>query len=90
MVERATKLSPESVKVSSKLIRLASKFVFDPFISGLMGFATMFTVVILVEAINFFLGINKSFSVTINDVTFSSLGFICFYLISVLSNFKKD
>ena len=90
MVERATKFSTESVKISSKLFSLASKFLINPFVSGLMGFATMFTVVIIVELLNFMVGVNKSFAININDVTFSSLGFICFFLISVLSNFKKD
>jgi hypothetical protein len=90
MVERATKLSTESVKISSRLFMIVSKYFINPCISGLMGFATMFTVVIIVELLNFIAGINKNFIININDVTFSSLGFICFFLISILSNFKKD
>lgn len=90
MVERATKFTSDGVKISSKFYKGLSKFLINPAVSGLMGFATMFTVVILVELLNYLLGIKKSFNVDISDVTLSSLGFICFFLISILSNFKKD
>lgn len=74
---------------SSKLEMIRSYF-FHPLNEGLFGFAIIFVILTAIKFVNNLLGFTQDFSIEINDILLSSLGFICFFLISFLNNFKRD
>lgn len=75
----------------SNKFEIARSYFFHPLNEGLFGFAVFFVILIAIKFINNkLLGFTDTFSIEINDLLLSSLGFICFFLISFLNNFKKD
>ena len=64
-------------------------YVFQPIKSGIIGFSTFFTILILTKLLSYFIGTRDLFSVDIEDVLLSSIGFVLVFLIRLLENFKE-
>jgi len=74
--------------VSSLFLHLVT-FVFEPIKTGLYGFLAFFTVLIITKGFSFLLGITDLYSIGMEDVMFSLLGFILFFLLKLLENIKE-
>lgn len=66
------------------------KFVVRPFISGMMGFSSFFTLIIAVKLLMSFFSEHSSFVIEIEDVYLSLIGFFLTFLIKMLSAFKGN
>ena len=66
------------------------KFVVKPFISGMMGFSSFFTLIIAVKLLMLFFSERSSFVIEIEDVYLSLIGFFLTFLIKMLSAFKGN
>ena len=64
------------------------KFLLLPLRSGLYGFAAFFTLLITAKVFWYLLGYKDWFSVTIDDVTVSLLGFAIVFIVRFAQNFK--
>lgn len=90
-LENVTKINQKNnTEIKSSVNKKIIKYIFSPFLAGLYGFAAFFTIVILTEFFAFHLGNNEHFSVDMDDIMLSSLGFICFFLISLIKNYNKE
>ena len=69
---------------------LARKFLIHPFNEGLFGFGILFLIVLSTKFFSSLIDSSVIFTVDTNDILLSSLGFICFFLISILKNFSDD
>lgn len=76
----------KEAKISSKIAR----FLVAPFIAGLFGFAALLSIVVGTEFLAYLFQNQDHFSIDPHDVLLSSLGFICFYLISIIRNLHKE
>ena len=63
------------------------KYIFLPFKAGFYGFALVFSVILFVKLLSYFLGINDVFNLDLMDVILSSVGFFFMFLIYLLKNF---
>jgi hypothetical protein len=66
------------------------KYILLPIRSGILGFATIFIVLIATKYFSFLLHREDTFSIDLNDVMLSSIGFFCLFLIYILKNSKQD
>lgn len=64
------------------------RFLFEPFKSGLFGFAAFFTVLIFATGMSYVFGITKEWYINSDDVLFSLLGFVIVYFIKLSENIK--
>ena len=74
--------------VSSLFLQLVT-FVFEPIKTGFYGFSAFFIVLIITKGFSFLLGITELYSIGMEDVMFSLLGFILFFLLKLLENIKE-
>ncbi len=82
-------LSKSHIKTGSKIFYyFLISFLFKPFVSGLYGFAALFTLVIFTKGIAYFLGFTEQYIVSSDDVLFSILGFVLVFLIKQFDNIK--
>jgi len=87
---KGTIVTTTPTRVRNKTFYLfLSYFVFQPCKAGLYGFAAFFTVLIFTKGVTVLLGFVKNFSIDVNDVTFSLLGFVLVFLIRILENIKE-
>lgn len=59
-----------------------------PLRSGIFGFSMFFTILLTTKFISSVIGTVNEFSVEIDDVWISSIGFVLVFLIRFLENFK--
>jgi hypothetical protein len=64
-------------------------FVFEPIKIGLYGFTAFFTVLVITKGFSFLSGLTNFFSIGMEDVVFSLLGFILFFLLKLFENIKE-
>lgn len=82
-------LSKTHIKTGGKIFYyFLISFFFNPFVSGLYGFAAFFTVLIFTKGIAYLLGFTDQYIVSSDDVLFSILGFVLVFLIKLLDNIK--
>lgn len=74
--------------VNSLFLHLVA-YVFEPIKTGLYGFSAFFTVLVITKGFSFLLGITNLYSVGMDDVMFSLLGFILLFLLKLLENIKE-
>lgn len=74
--------------VSSLFLYLVT-FVFEPIKTGLYGFLAFFIVLIITKGFSFLLGIMDLYSIGMEDIMFSLLGFILFFLLKLFENIKE-
>lgn len=67
---------------------LLLKFLIIPLRSGLYGFAAFFTLLIAAKFFWYLIGFKDWFTVTIDDVTISLLGFAIVFIVRIAQNFK--
>ena len=70
------------------LLSFFVRFLFEPFKSGLFGFAAFFTVLIFTTGMSYLLGITNEWLINSDDVLFSLLGFVIVYIIKLSENIK--
>lgn len=70
--------------------RGAKSYVFIPLKSGIFGFATFFTILVITKLISYAIGTAEYFLIDVYDVLLSGIGFILGFLIRFLENFKDD
>lgn len=66
------------------------KYIFYPIRAGLFGFSLFFTTIFISKYIGFLVKNSEEFSVDINDVILSLLGFVLLGLIKLLENIKPE
>ena len=87
---KAVVVSQNRQKASvNSLFLLLAIYVFEPIRTGLYGFSAFFTVLVITKGFSFLLGITDSYSIGMEDVMFSLLGFILFFLLKLLENIKE-
>lgn len=64
-------------------------FVFEPIKTGLYGFSAFFTVLVITKSFSFLSGLTNFFKIGMEDVIFSLLGFILFFLLKLFENIKE-
>jgi len=64
------------------------KFLILPTRSGLYGFAAFFTLLIAAKFFWYLIGFKDWFTVTVDDVTISLLGFAIVFIVRIAQNFK--
>jgi len=64
-------------------------FFLLPFINGLFGFTLFFTILFLTKSFSSWIGSIEVFTIDIEDVVLSSIGFILLFLIKFLENFAE-
>jgi len=74
---------------ASSLFILLAAYVFEPIKIGLYGFSAFFIVLVITKGFSFLLGIADLYSIGMEDVMFSLLGFILFFLLKLLENIKE-
>jgi hypothetical protein len=76
----------ESIKIKYSIL-LA--YIFYPIRAGLFGFSLFFTTICISKYIGYLVKNSQEFSVDINDVILSLLGFVLLWLIKLLENLKS-
>jgi len=66
------------------------KYIFYPVWAGLFGFSLFFTTIILSKYLGYLVKNSPEFSMDINDVVLSLLGFFLLWLIKLLENIKPE
>jgi hypothetical protein len=66
-----------------------SSFLVQPILNGVGGFFIFLVILILTKLIAYWLGTQATFSVVFEDVILSSVGFLLFFLIKFLENFRS-
>jgi membrane-anchored protein YejM (alkaline phosphatase superfamily) len=69
---------------------VARNYFLIPTKSGIFGFATFFTILVITKLLSFAIGTAEQFTIDIYDVLLSGIGFILVFLIRFLENFKED
>lgn len=64
-------------------------FLVLPFANGLLGFTLFFTILFLTKSFSSLIGSIEVFTIDIEDVVLSSIGFILLFLIKFLENFAE-
>jgi len=72
----------------SALFYFLVNFLFEPFKSGVYGFAAFFTILICTKGFSYFIGLYDEYVIGNEDVLFSLLGFILVYMIKLLENIR--
>lgn len=65
------------------------RFFLIPFRSGLLGFSTFFSILLVTKLLGFLLGTREVFNIDMEDLLLSMVGFILVFLIRLLENFKE-
>lgn len=66
------------------------RFLVKPFISGMVGFSSFFSLIIAVKLLMTFFAEYSIFVIEIEDVYLSLIGFILMFLIKLLSAFRGN
>ena len=66
------------------------KFLVKPFISGMVGFSSFFSLIIAVKLLMTFFAEYSIFVIEVEDVYLSLIGFILMFLIKLLSAFRGN
>ncbi|MDP3150680.1 MAG: hypothetical protein Q8N83_16290 [Ignavibacteria bacterium] len=66
------------------------RYVFYPLRAGLFGFSLFFTTIFISKYVGYLVKNTKTFTIDINDVVLSLLGFILLGLIKLLENIKSE
>ncbi len=82
-------MSKIALKFSSETTRLISLMIWEVFKSGLFGFSLFFTVLIFTKYLGFLIGTQQTFSMNMDDVLLSSIGFLLMALIKLLEEIKS-
>ena len=69
--------------------RVTRDYVFIPIKSGIFGFATFFTILVITKLLSYGIGTAEYFLIDAYDVLLSGIGFILVFLIRFLENFKE-
>jgi uncharacterized membrane protein len=80
---RTSKIS--SIKKTTSI----QNYFTEPLKSGLLGFIIFMAIFILVKLISYLIGTYELFEIEITDVELSLIGFVLFFLIRFLENFKE-
>ena len=64
------------------------RFFWAPIRAGLIGFSVFFSALLITRVMGYLLGANKFFTVDMNDVTLSTVGFGLLFILRELENFK--
>lgn len=64
------------------------EYIFEPFKSGLFGFAAFFTVLIFATGLSYLFGFTNEYNIGSDDVLISVLGFVIIYFIKLFDNVK--
>ncbi len=86
----AVKRAGTNEKKQSVFFQSLKCFVLKPIETGLIGFATFFTILIITKYLSYLIGTVEEFIVDIEDLILSAIGFILMFLIKFLENFKKE
>ena len=69
---------------------IVMNFIVNPIKSGIFGFSAFFSILLVTKLLSYLIGTNDTFSVGLDDVLLSVIGFILVFLIKFLENFKQD
>lgn len=72
----------------SKVRNFTYKFVWQPLKSGVVGFAAFFTVLVITKLLSYLIGTRDVFTIEIEDLTVSFIGFILLFLFTFVEQFK--
>ncbi len=65
------------------------RYFFIPAKAGIFGFITFFVILSATKYLSYLIGTQSSFSIMIDDVLLSSIGFLLAFLIKILENLKQ-
>jgi len=66
------------------------EMVLMPLKSGILGFTTFFTILAITKYLSYIIGSTNVFTIDIEDIMLSFVGFILVALIRLLENFKES
>ena len=73
----------------TKLVKMLNSYVVYPLKFGLYGFASFFTVLIVIKALMYLTGSEKLFVINLDDVLLSFLGFVSLFVVRIIQNLKR-
>jgi hypothetical protein len=68
---------------------LMKKYFFIPIKAGIFGFIGFFVILSATKYLGYLIGTQSNFSIMMDDVLLSSIGFLLAFLIKILGNFKQ-
>jgi hypothetical protein len=72
------------------VLKMINKFIIHPINEGIFGFSIFLTIIFVRGYIYYLMGYKANYMIRSSDIIFSSVGFICLFLVDILSNYKKD
>ncbi|MFH1195174.1 MAG: hypothetical protein V1720_05650 [bacterium] len=82
------KVNAETGSISLK--QIFRNFILLPIKSGLFGFLTFISILIATKYFSYLVGVDANFTIEIDDVYLSLIGFVLLFLIRFLENFKPQ
>jgi hypothetical protein len=73
--DRSTQTYTNSIE-SETFMQNLKTYLLNPLSTGLAGFATFFTLILLTKTFSYILGTNDTFSLELSDVIYSLTGFV--------------
>ena len=91
MINTPTYHNLKITKTDSKISlgHLLLKYICEPFVHGLVGFSTFFTIIVFIKYLAFLFNQSTFFNIVIEDLKIALIGFIIFYLIKFIQNIVK-
>jgi len=74
--------------IKNPLIQLLTDYLFNPVIFGLYGYIIFLAILLVLNGISSLLSSPPFSSIVPEDLLFSSTGFILFFIIKMMENFK--
>ncbi len=65
-------------------------YIVNPIKSGIFGFSAFFSILLVTKLFSYWIGTYDNFTVDLDDVILSVIGFILVFLIKFLENFKQE
>lgn len=73
--DQSTHIYKESI-VSDSFKQNLKTYLLNPLSAGLVGFAILFSLILITKIIGFVIGTNETFNLSVNDVIYSLVGFL--------------
>ena len=70
--------------------KLLVNYVLNPIKSGIFGFSAFFSILLITKLFSYWIGTYNEFTIDLDDVLLSVIGFILVFLIKFLENFKQE